>query len=83
MSKNKRVLTGKVLSNKMEKSATVCVERLVKHNLYGKTIKRNTKIIIHDEHNVCNCGDVVVIQETKPFSKCKSFELVSVLAKQS
>ncbi|MCL6417172.1 30S ribosomal protein S17 [Aestuariirhabdus sp. Z084] len=76
--KKVRTLSGRVVSNKMEKSITVLVERQVKHDIYGKYMKRSTKLHAHDANNECNIGDVVTIRETKPFSKTKSFELVSV-----
>ena len=74
-----RTITGKVVSNKMNKSATVLVERMVKHPVYGKYVKRSTKIMIHDEQNVCQEGDVVAITSCRPISKNKAFKLVSVL----
>ena len=70
--KTARTLSGKVVSNKMEKSIVVLVERQVKHPLYGKYIKRSTKIHAHDENNQCNIGDTVTIEETRPVSKTKS-----------
>jgi len=73
-----RILSGKVVSNKMEKSITVLIERRVKHPIYGKYVKRSTKVHAHDENNVCNIGDTVTIQETRPLSKTKSFTLVTV-----
>ncbi|OEY66552.1 30S ribosomal protein S17 [Marinobacter sp. X15-166B] len=76
--KTARTLSGKVVSNKMEKSIVVLVERQVKHPLYGKYLKRSTKIHAHDENNQCNIGDLVVIQETRPFSKNKSWALVEI-----
>ena len=76
--KTARTLSGKVVSNKMEKSIVVLVERQVKHPLYGKYLKRSTKIHAHDESNQCNIGDTVIIQETRPVSKNKSWALVEV-----
>ncbi|MFT6028387.1 MAG: small subunit ribosomal protein S17 [Oleiphilaceae bacterium] len=73
-----RTLSGKVVSNKMDKSITVLIERLVKHPIYGKYIKRSTKVHAHDEDNTCNIGDTVTIQETRPLSKTKSFTLVAI-----
>lgn len=73
-----RTLSGKVVSNKMDKSITVLIERLVKHPIYGKYIKRSTKVHAHDEDNICNIGDTVTIQETRPLSKTKSFTLVAI-----
>jgi small subunit ribosomal protein S17 len=73
-----RTLTGKVVGDKMDKSATVLVERRVKHPKYGKFVKRSTKLHIHDESNTCREGDVVTIQECRPISKTKSWVLVEV-----
>lgn len=73
-----RTLSGKVVSNKMDKSITVLIERRVKHPIYGKYVKRSTKVHAHDENNACNIGDTVTIQETRPLSKTKSFALVAV-----
>ena len=75
---NVRTVTGKVVSDKMDKSITVLVERRVKHPVYGKYLSRSTKIHAHDENNECKAGDVVTIKETKPFSKTKSWALVKV-----
>lgn len=74
-----RTITGRVVSNKMDKTITVLVERLVKHRMYGKYIRRSTKIFAHDENNVCNEGDVVTITSCRPYSKNKSFKLVEVV----
>ena len=73
-----RTLTGKVVSDKMQKSATVLVERRVKHPKYGKFVKRSTKLHVHDENNTCRAGDVVMIKECRPISKTKSWVLVEV-----
>lgn len=73
-----RTLTGKVISDKMQKSATVLVERRVQHPKYGKFVRRSSKFHIHDENNVCRAGDVVVIKEGKPISKTKSWILLEV-----
>ncbi|ACJ28776.1 MULTISPECIES: 30S ribosomal protein S17 [Shewanella] len=81
MSDNIRTLQGRVLSNKMDKSITVAIERKVKHPLYGKFLKRTTKIHAHDEQNQCNAGDVVTIRECRPLSKTKSWTLVEVVSK--
>ena len=78
-----RILSGKVVSDKMNKSITVLIERRVKHPLYGKYIKRSTKVHAHDENNECNIGDTVTIQETRPLSKTKSWKLVSINEKAS
>lgn len=74
-----RTLQGRVVSNKMDKSITVMIERKVKHPIYGKYIKRSTKLHAHDESNVCNEGDFVSIKECRPLSKTKSWALVEVL----
>lgn len=72
-----RTLTGKVTSDKMNKTIVVVVPRYSKHSLYGKAMKRTTKLHAHDENNECKIGDVVVIQETKPISKTKAWTLVN------
>lgn len=80
MSKSSEARTerGKVVSNKMDKTITVLVERQIKHPLYGKYIKRSNKIHAHDPENVCQEGDLVTIQETRPISKNKAWKLSSV-----
>ena len=75
-----RTITGRVVSNKMDKTVSVLVERLVKHPIYGKYIRRSTKLLAHDEANVCNEGDVVTITSCRPYSKNKSFKLVEVVS---
>ena len=77
--KSVRTLVGKVVSDKMDKTITVLVERRVKHPMYGKIIKRSTKLHAHDEQNECKIGDTVTIKETRPMAKTKSFALVSVV----
>ena len=72
-------VVGRVISSKMDKTITVLLERRVKHPLYGKFIRRSTKIHAHDEDNVCNEGDTVMIQQCRPLSKTKSWTLVKVL----
>jgi small subunit ribosomal protein S17 len=74
-----RTITGRVVSNKMDKTVTVLVERVVKHPVYGKYIKRSTKMMAHDEQNICQEGDIVAITSCRPMSKHKTFKLVSVL----
>ena len=74
-----RTLTGEVVSDKMEKSAVVMVERRVRPPLYGKYIRRSTKVHIHDENNECKQGDTVTIQECRPVSKTKTWKLVEVV----
>ena len=73
-----RTVTGKVISNRMDKSITVRIDRRVTHPVYGKIIKRATKIHAHDANNECSIGDEVTIKEVRPISKTKSWSLVSV-----
>ena len=80
---NSRTLQGKVISNKMDKSITVAIERHVKHPIYGKFITRTTKLHVHDEANQCKEGDIVTIRECRPLSKTKSWTLVSVVESAS
>jgi small subunit ribosomal protein S17 len=75
---NVRTATGRVVSDKMDKTITVLVERKVKHPLYGKFMKRSTKLHAHDENNECQLGDLVIVQETRPQSKSKSWALVKI-----
>ena len=77
--KVERTLTGRVVSDKMDKSAVVMVERKVRHPLYGKYIRRSTKLHIHDENNECKQGDTVTIKQTRPVSKTKSWALLEVV----
>lgn len=82
MSENKkklRIISGKVISDKMDKSIIVKTERLVKHPIYGKYIRRSTKYMAHDENNQVKQGDVVSITSCRPLSKNKNFKLVAVL----
>ncbi|KAF1709432.1 30S ribosomal protein S17 [Pseudoxanthomonas kalamensis DSM 18571] len=85
MSDNKdkvqRTVEGRVVSNKMDKTVTVLVERQVKHALYGKYIKRSTKLHAHDADNACNEGDVVRVVETAPMSKTKNWRVVEVVTR--
>ena len=73
--KNPRILSGVVVSNKADKTITVKVERKVKHPLYGKIMRRSTKVHAHDENNVAKIGDFVSVKECKPFSKTKTWIL--------
>ena len=75
----KRTQTGRIVSNKMDKSVTVLIERQIKHPLYGKYIKRSTKLRAHDEENNCGEGDKVMIAECRPLSKSKSWRVVEIL----
>lgn len=74
-----RTKVGKVISNKMNQTATVVVERRVKHPLYGKFMSRTTKLHVHDANNDCHIGDTVSITECRPISKTKSWRLVEIL----
>jgi len=76
--KNIRQKTGLVVSSKRDKTITVMVERKVKHPIYKKIIRRSTKLQAHDEANECSEGDIVTIEESKPFSKTKSWKLTEV-----
>ena len=81
--KVQRSVTGRVVSNKMDKSITVLVERRVKHPLYGKYIRRSSKLHAHDADNACNEGDIVTITQCRPVSKSKSWTLVEIVEKAS
>ncbi len=75
---NPRVVTGTVISNKMNKGIAVRVERRVRHPIYGKYIRRSSKLHAHDETNECNVGDVVTVIECRPISKTKTWVLQSI-----
>jgi small subunit ribosomal protein S17 len=75
---NPRTLSGTVVSNRMEKTAVVRVERRVQHPLYGKIVRRSTKVHIHDENNECEVGDTVTVREMAPVSKTKTWQLISI-----
>ncbi len=79
--KTAKTVTGTVVSNKMDKTISVLVERTVKHPLYGKFVRRSTKLMAHDESNECGEGDVVVIEASKPISKNKTWRLQKVVTK--
>ena len=76
-----RTVEGRVVSNKMNKTVTVLVERQVKHALYGKYIRRSTKLHAHDENNECKEGDTVLIEQSRPLSRTKSWRLVKVVGR--
>jgi len=76
-----RTKQGSVVSDKMDKTITVLIERKVKHPLYGKFMKKSTKLHVHDENNECGMGDIVQIKECRPLSKSKSWTLVKVVEK--
>ncbi|MGM0403962.1 MAG: 30S ribosomal protein S17 [Thermodesulfobacteriota bacterium] len=77
----KRQLVGTVLSNKMDKTATVQVERLVKHSVYRKYIRRRARFAAHDERNECGVGDRVLISESRPLSKTKRWRISRIIEK--
>ncbi|UDG79768.1 30S ribosomal protein S17 [Candidatus Steffania adelgidicola] len=81
MSDEVRTRQGRVISDKMEKSIVVVIERFVKHPVYGKFIKRTTKLHVHDENHDSQIGDIVEISECRPISKTKSWKLICVLEK--
>jgi small subunit ribosomal protein S17 len=83
LKKPARALTGKVVSNKMEKTIAVEIERLIKHERYGKYIRRTTKLLAHDENKEAREGDTVSIAPCRPLSRRKSYKLVSVIEKAS
>lgn len=76
-----RLVTGRVVSDKMDKSITIMVERKVAHPIYKKYVKRSTKLHVHDEENVCNVGDMVTVTSTRPLSKTKCWKLVDIVDK--
>jgi small subunit ribosomal protein S17 len=78
---NRKVRTGIVVSNKMDKTIVVAIETRVKHKLYGKIIKRTTKLKAHDEENICQIGDRVKVMETRPLSRHKRWRLIEVIEK--
>jgi small subunit ribosomal protein S17 len=76
-----RVLQGRVISDKMDKTVTVLVERRVQHPVYGKFITRSTKVHAHDENNECAAGDLVMVEQCRPLSKTKAWRLLKVVEK--
>ncbi|WP_018138200.1 MULTISPECIES: 30S ribosomal protein S17 [unclassified Thioalkalivibrio] len=83
VSKTQRSVVGRVISDKMDKTRTVLVERRVRHPLYGKFIRRSTKLHVHDEDNVSRMGDRVRIRECRPMSKQKRFALIEVVGQDA
>jgi small subunit ribosomal protein S17 len=77
----RRTRVGRVISDKMEKTVVVAVERLVRHSLYGKTVRMTSNIKAHDENNECRTGDTVKVMETRPLSKDKRWRVVSIVDK--
>jgi len=78
--RHRKTLEGVVISNRMQKSVVVRVERLVRHPLYQKTLRKSSKFMAHDEENKCRVGDRVMIRETRPLSKNKCWRVVSILS---
>jgi len=76
---NNRTLVGQVVSNAMDKSITVVIERRVKHPVYGKFMRRSTKVHAHDEANECSKGDMVMVEQCRPLSKTKTWRLVKII----
>ena len=76
---NRRRLRGRVVGDKMDKTVTVRVDRMVRHPLYGKYVRRSTKYHAHDETNECHVGDTVLIEESRPISKSKSWKVAQLL----
>ena len=81
LAKNIRLVTGRVISDRMDKSITVLVERRVAHPIYKKFVKRSTKLHAHDKNNECNVGDMVSITSSRPLSKTKSWNLVDIVSR--
>lgn len=79
---NNRTLQGIVVSDKMDKTITVAIERKVKHPVYGKFVKRTTKVHAHDESNECKAGDTVIVEQCRPMSKSKTWRLVQVVGRE-
>ncbi|MCH8866545.1 MAG: 30S ribosomal protein S17 [Proteobacteria bacterium] len=77
--KVQRTMVGRVVSDKMDKTVSVAIERLIKHSVYGKYIRRTTKILAHDAKNECKSGDRVAISECRPISKNKSWTVVDIV----
>jgi len=78
-----RTIQGRVVSDKMDKSITVLIERRVKHPLYGKFVRKSTKVHAHDENNECQIGDVVVVEQCRPLSKTKTWRFVKLVGRAS
>ncbi len=77
--RGRRTVTGQVVSDKMDKTVSVSIERLIKHPVYGKYIRRTTKVLAHDESNECKAGDRVTISECRPMSKRKAWQVVNIV----
>jgi small subunit ribosomal protein S17 len=81
--RGRRAITGRVISDKMDKTVSVSVERLIKHPVYGKYIRRTSKVLAHDESNECKAGDLVTISECRPMSKKKAWQVVNVVERST
>ena len=81
--KERRTIVGRVVSDKMDKTVSVAIERLIKHPVYGKYIRRTTKILAHDAANECKPGDRVAISECRPISKNKSWSVVNIVERSA
>jgi small subunit ribosomal protein S17 len=81
--KAQRTITGRVVSDKMDKTVSVAIERLIKHPVYGKYIRRTSKVLAHDAANECKPGDTVQISECRPISKNKSWSVVNVVERSA
>jgi small subunit ribosomal protein S17 len=81
--KGRRTVVGRVESNKMDKTVSVAIERLIKHPVYGKYIRRTGKVLAHDAANECKAGDRVAIAECRPISKNKSWSVVNVIERSA
>jgi small subunit ribosomal protein S17 len=78
-----RTLQGRVVSDKMDKSVTVSIERRVKHPIYGKFVRKSTKVHAHDENNECQVGDIIMVEQCRPMSKTKSWRFVKLVERPS
>jgi small subunit ribosomal protein S17 len=78
-----RTLQGRVVSDKMDKSVTVMIERRVKHPIYGKFVRKSTKVHAHDENNECQVGDVIVVEQCRPLSKTKKWRFIKLIERAS
>jgi small subunit ribosomal protein S17 len=76
---SRKIVVGKVVSNKPDKTVVVLIERRLKHPIYGKTLRKSTKFHAHDENNECNIGDIVELMETRPISKLKRWRMVKIV----
>ena len=81
--KAQRTITGRVVSDKMDKTVSVAIERLIKHPVYGKYMRRTSKVLAHDAANECKPGDTVQISECRPISKNKSWSVVNVVERST